>query len=609
MNIEQLNKLKEVAEYVGMSSVTKEIDRIEQRQANKDSELIIPLVGEFSSGKTSLINALTDSKQLETATKPTTATIYEIHFGCDHCHATAINEDGTETEFADIVELKNEKLASAKVVMVYDTSNRVPSSTVFVDTPGLSSPNPKHKQTLVDFLPYADAIMLAIDVNQQVTRSLTDFISTMKLSRKPIYLVLTKCDTKSDLEVAKAKQYIKDNTQIAIEDMVSVSANNGNLDELYKLLDSIQGKKNEIIAASDNQRVKRISQQLIKRIDGLITASTDDKKLSDAIDEQEYELEKIKSGIKRLIESTESDIEDTERELTRTFEDSMQNRLNELVVRNSANFNNDAVAIINGTASLLSEQYRSSIKEILRSKAASQAKGLDDISLEELDSVNVDSLSISGFSYGLDLDSVGHEHDNTISVIAKVVAAAAAVTAVVATGGAAVAAEAGVAETTITVGTVANVADTATDVASIASNRKTRKRMEKFKDFASQTQNNMESIEKYNAEYGQKIGSKGIVESMVGFVTDKTWGKPKRLKAIRNYIDTSLSPQFKQCLRNNRAQLLNLVKTALDRAASDMIGQKQTALRQMQEESKQNKEALKQRRDKLNEYKTELVIL
>ena len=202
-----IDKLRDIAEYLGLSGIESELKRIELRANQDNANLILPLVGEFSSGKTTLINALTDSKKLETATKPTTATIYEIHFGCSSCCAKIVKDDGTMFEVNDIENLKNDSLADAKVVTVFDTSRQVPSTTILVDTPGLSSPDPKHKQTLVNFLPKADGILLVTDINQQITRSLTDFIETMKLSMKPIFLVLTKSETKSLNDIDAAKKY------------------------------------------------------------------------------------------------------------------------------------------------------------------------------------------------------------------------------------------------------------------------------------------------------------------------------------------------------------------------------------------------------------------
>ena len=174
--MDNLEKLLEISNYLGLSNITAELENIDLRSHQENANLILPLVGEFSSGK---------------------------------------------------------------------TSSRVPSTTILVDTPGLSSPNPKHKQTLVNFLPKADGIMLVTDINQQITRSLTDFIETIKLSKRPIYLILTKSDTKSDSDIASAKQYISNNCHIPLTQMAVVSAATDYIDEFYAILDSIQKDKKD----------------------------------------------------------------------------------------------------------------------------------------------------------------------------------------------------------------------------------------------------------------------------------------------------------------------------------------------------------------------------
>ena len=83
--------LKEVAQFIGSSKIEKELLYLEGKR--EDCPIVLPFMGEFSSGKTSLINALIDCKQLETATTPTTATIYEVHFGCEKCFAEVVFPD------------------------------------------------------------------------------------------------------------------------------------------------------------------------------------------------------------------------------------------------------------------------------------------------------------------------------------------------------------------------------------------------------------------------------------------------------------------------------------------------------------------------------------
>lgn len=602
--------LLRIAEYLGLDNTVSELQAIELRSKQENVALILPLVGEFSSGKTTLLNALTDSKKLETATKPTTATIYEVHFGCDTCHAQIVDEKGELHDVEDMSDLRNEELADARVVTVFDTSVRVPSTTILVDTPGLSSPDPRHKQTLVNFLPKADGIMLVTDINQQITRSLTDFIETMKLAKRPIYLILTKSDTKPAGDIEAAKKYISENCQIPLKQMAVVSATGNSLDELYALLDSIQKDKKNIIKQVDEQRLKGIINALTAHIDELMQASASDKDLEEAIRRCQYELDKISRNIDRLVESMSEDIEETARGLSRRFEDTVFTRLNGLVTGKSNDYDSEAISAINGTAALLMAEYRDNILSILREKANRQRGTEDEVGLRSLENLDLSAVQMSGLSYNLNLNEMGHEYDGWIKagVIATAVVATAVATAGAAAGTATAAA--GQVAKAATVDNILNVADTASDVGSIVSNSKTRRSIENAVGKISRVADRYSNIDGYNQQIGQQMGNdKGLIDSMVGFMTDKLLSKPQRTKAIRDYIDNSLTPEFKVQLNGISRSLTSTIRTSLHDEASDLITQKTDALHQLKSEMKEKKALFDQRMGQLREYKTLLLPL
>ena len=601
--MENASRILEIASSLEFKDLQKDLERIIERSKKANAELIFPLVGEFSSGKTTLLNALTDCKKLETATKPTTATIYELHFGCEKCSANVLTSNGQLEEY-DIDNLKNEVLKDATVVNIFDTSTRVPSTTILVDTPGLSSPDPKHKQTLVDFLPYADGILLVTDVNQQITRSLTDFIDTMKLSKKPIYLIITKCDTKSSSDLESAKTYISDNCKLPIQQIACVSASKDELQELYTMFDTIQKDKNDIVKKVDGQRVKNIVKEMLVRIEDLLKASSSDKDLDEAIRRQEYELNVINRNIERLIDDTKSEIEDKERSIVRNFEDTVSERLEVLVTGKSENFDADAVSAINNTASLLFNDYKVNIQRLLQEKARSRRNTDDGISLRSLEEMDMSFYSISGLSYNLDLNSAGHQYDGWISTGVKVAAAVGAVVAVASTGGASAVAAAA------TVDNAIDVADTVSDVSSIVSNNRTVDRIERVVSLAGKASDQFDTIDGYNQRAGQQVGAnKGIVESMVGFVTDKTWGKPQRKRAIRNYMDNSLMPDFKREITVVGNQLIANIRISLQEEASETIDAKRSSLEKLKQERKDKKDVYNQRINQIRDYKYELMTL
>lgn len=588
--MEHIEFLKEVAQELGQQNILNSLNAIQERASQQNANLLIPLVGEFSSGKTTLLNALTDSKKLETATKPTTATIYEIHFGCNKCEANVVLSDGQVTHFDDLGELKNDQLSDAQIVTVFDTSTKVPSSTILVDTPGLSSPVVKHRQVLVDFLPSADAILLIVDINQQVTRSLTDFIDMIKLSKRPVYIVLTKSDTKSVSEIEAAKQYIADNCKLPVQQVVVVSAAKDNMSELYALLETIQKSKNEILAKVDGQRIKDLAQILVNRVDEMLTASSSDENLDMEIRHQQLDLDKIKRNINRLIDSMASDICEDGTKISRRFEDSMYEKLGALVAGGSADMDNDALSVINNTASLLLLEYKNNIMGILKSKVQSAQGSDSEIPVESLMSVDLSGIQISGLNYNLDLNSMGHEYDGIIKTGVIAVAAAA--------GTAGTAGAAGTVATTVAASKAVDIVDTATDVGSIIYTRKMMKRIAKTEEFAGK------AVDKYNKI--EKADKKGILSSMVGFATERLLSKPQRVRAVRNYVDGTLAPEFKSQMENLSQSVVNMVRGSLQNDASEMIAQKTAMLNELKEQCSEHKAEFARRKETLKQYKEKL---
>lgn len=603
--------LQEVAKFIGASKIEKELNFLNEKQ--EDCPLVLPLVGEFSSGKTTLINVLTDSNQLETAVKPTTATIYEVHFGCEKNHAEVFYTDQQKVEFDDISDLHNDKIADATVVEVYDTSTKVPSSIVLVDTPGLSSPDPRHKQTLVDFLPEADGILLVSDINQPgLTKSLTDFMKTMELSKRRVYLILTKCDTKSEKEIEESKRYIETNNGIKQKNVVAVSAKENNINELYELLSRIQHEKSEILEQVNKQRIFNVAQQLINSIVTLKKASLSDDELEDAIAEQEHKLSKLNSSIQKMINSLSDEIEEITHKAERTFEDTVSSRLETLTGSKGVNYDAEATSIINNSASMIVSNLCAEIQNLVRVRAA---KSNDDIDFSALENVDLSSFNIDGLAYNLDLNSMGHQYDGKIATGLKIAAAVAAVCVAapaLAGAGAAEAGTVGVTEAGVAGSAVAEygVADLAVDAAQTAIILKNRNAVSKNQSTNTEQPSRKEQIEqKYNEyeqqnqELGQKLGMKGgVVESVVGLVTDSTMGKPQRRRAIHEYMDSTLMPSFKASIKRNCDVILSNIHKDLLNSATAVITEVKESLNNLKEEKRTKENEFRERIKQLNEY-------
>ena len=115
--------------------------------------------------------------------------------------------------------------------------------------------------------------------------------------------------------------------------------------------------------------------------------------------------------------------------------------------------------------------YRNCIQTIIKEKATKQRGTDNEISLSSLEELDLSSYQLSGLSYNLDLNTMGHEYDGWIKTGVIAVGAVGAVAAVAATGGLAA-----TAATVATADNVIDIADTVTDVGSMISNQKTVKK-------------------------------------------------------------------------------------------------------------------------------------
>lgn len=591
----EIERLLEIAQNLGFDDLLNDLQWLSNRMSQTNCPIVLPLVGEFSAGKTTLLNALTDNKKLETSFKATTATIYEIHFGCDSCYATVINKNGERKEFTNIEDLKNAELADAKVVMVHDTSTRVPSSTILVDTPGMSSHDPRHKQTLVNFLPKADGVLLVLDVNQGLPKSTIEheFLKTIALSKRPIYAVFTQCDLKSRSEVNEQKNYLIENAPIPIKGIACVSGKTGDLQELYQLLDIVQKEKDSILQQVNQQRIKNISLLMMNRIDELLTATNSDKDLEEAVRAKKLELNKLNRNIDSLVSSVEEDIKHNESDVVGRFETILFDKLDSLVASKSSNFDAEAKIAINTTTSLMLQEYKEAVKESLYSIARSRRGSDAAVSLRCLEDVNVSSLSIHGSSYNLNLNELGHEYDTLIAGAAVAVAVVGAGVAGGYAAGAAGAFDCIDTATDVIFDGGSMINQAGTEITALKQDDSENANAQKEADFAEATQQN-----------GNK--PMGFLTGLVGLVTDSTMGKPQRRRAIHNYMDGTLVPNFKTEIKGLSKYLVSTISKVLHDEASQTIDEMTEALERLRAQLSEQQSKYQKRINELKNIKTEL---
>lgn len=181
----------------------------------------IAFIGEFSSGKTSIVNRILSHDDpniplLPVSTKATTAIPTYISGG-DNTYYQFITPDNLQKFISEktFKRVSKEVLEQVKglssliqyFVMVYKNPNLENIS--ILDTPGFSSNDKEDAMRTIEVINECDALFWVFDVNAgTVNRS---SISTIKKNlKKPLYVVINKVDTKAKQEVDKVEKLINE---------------------------------------------------------------------------------------------------------------------------------------------------------------------------------------------------------------------------------------------------------------------------------------------------------------------------------------------------------------------------------------------------------------
>lgn len=587
--MESLNRIIEIAESLEQKSIAERLRAIDERTQNPSAQLILPLIGEFSAGKTSLINALTDSKVLETASLPTTATLYQIIFGAPENKAVALSAEGEEVEL-QLDALKNDELKKYPTVTLFDTSTKVPKDIIFVDTPGLSSPDPRHREVLTSILPRVDAILLTVDANQAVTRSLVEFVKSMRLAEKPIYLILNKIDTKSPSELQDLKRGIARDVDLPIDSLVCASAYANNISELQQLLSKIQAEKTQIIAKVDALRTKELISELRSFIAEILRSSSSPKELKEAVRAQERELERLQSNIRLLMERVKEKLSDKVDETQSTLRTQLWSSLNGILSKKGISYNDAIKAEVINVKTILLQNFTRQVATTIREVNASsrdirvQLPSAETIDLSQLGD-QVDNIPMEDF------DSVGHGWDKAIGWATVGLASVAGVATLAATGGLAAlgigGAAAAAGTTAAGAATAAGVALEAGEAAVMATTAVKTTKMMRMMNVMSKAGSFIQKGHQISSVVSSAAEKeRGFIEGLVGKATE-FFSKPRREAAVEHFLDAQILPNFEADLHNYLSESLRLIAEQMNAEAATLVGEKREALSQLQAQQEQ----------------------
>ncbi len=286
--------------------------RAVKRKSWIEGKKTIAFIGEFSAGKTSIVNRILSQDDpnvtlLPVSAKATTAiptyiaggdfTTYQFY--SPDGNLKGISEDSFKKVSKEI--LSNIDGVSKLIqyfVMTYQNPHLAGMS--ILDTPGFSSGDQEDAVRTVDVINECDALFWVFDVNAgTVNRSSLEVIK--KNMTRPLYVIINKTDTKAPSEVDAVENLIKkafENEGIKVEKYIRFSSK-APLDELMGVIDAIE---NDSSAEEYLSKLKdEFLPSLIKVLDN------NKKKATKELDSSNKECDKMAEDIGHLCDTIGND--------------------------------------------------------------------------------------------------------------------------------------------------------------------------------------------------------------------------------------------------------------------------------------------------------------
>jgi small GTP-binding protein len=168
-----------------------DLDNLGKSISQLDDLFLLVIVGEFNSGKSSVINALLGERLLKEGITPTTSQINILRYGKQEEHRLVS---------------ENQELILLPIDLLSDVS--------IVDTPGTNAILRQHEQLTKEFIPRADIVLFITSVDRPFTESERVFMQQIRDWGKKVVIVLNKIDILQDEdELAQVIAFVEENTR------------------------------------------------------------------------------------------------------------------------------------------------------------------------------------------------------------------------------------------------------------------------------------------------------------------------------------------------------------------------------------------------------------
>lgn len=325
---EKIAKLKEISAYLKEDAYSEQLARMERMLEKK--EYLLTVMGQFSAGKSRLINSLLNRAVLPVHITETTAVVTLIRYGREE-RAELFYKDGTAKTVAIEESLQLWQSGSADIskiaqIILYIDSSLLKNGLILADTPGVNTVIREHSRQAEEIITSSDRVLYVM--GKPMTEADQSFAGSILQSGIQVIFVRTHMDevksTEEDIEKTMQAERAGLNGMTSDEVFfVSNERESETYDAMERLrtylslhlaecVEKAAAETADIrlrfIAGRLSEEVKERSVCLRKGIDGGRQAYEAEKKeIEDALKKLEQILEKNKASLQKKYEDRKKD--------------------------------------------------------------------------------------------------------------------------------------------------------------------------------------------------------------------------------------------------------------------------------------------------------------